>query len=69
LTPQKFIARWCCVEPKGATAAARLNQLRENWLNPPDLVKRVPEVVPGYPDRILPVDDAAAKVLKTRTSL
>ena len=28
---------------------------------------RVPEVVPGYPDRVLPIDDAAAKVLKTRT--
>jgi hypothetical protein len=27
----------------------------------------VPEVVPGYPDRLLPVSDAAAKVLKTRT--
>jgi hypothetical protein len=27
----------------------------------------VPEVVPGYPDRLLPVDEAAAKVLKTRT--
>ncbi len=50
-----------------AAAAARLNDLREAWLNPPDLVRRVPEVVPGYPDRILPVDDAAAKVLKTRT--
>lgn len=50
-----------------AAAAARLNELRENWLNPPDLVQRVPEVVPGYPDRILPVDEAAAKVLKTRT--
>jgi type II restriction/modification system DNA methylase subunit YeeA len=24
-------------------------------------------VVPGYPDRILPRDEAAAKVLKTRT--
>lgn len=30
-------------------------------------VQRVPEVVPGYPDRILPVDDKAAAVLKTRT--
>jgi type II restriction/modification system DNA methylase subunit YeeA len=50
-----------------AAAAARLNVLRENWLNPPDLVKRVPEVVPGYPDRILPVDDAAAAILKKRT--
>ena len=50
-----------------AKAAARLNELRENWLNPPDLVKRVPEVVPGYPDRILPVDDKAAAILKNRT--
>jgi type II restriction/modification system DNA methylase subunit YeeA len=52
---------------KIATAAARLNELRENWLNPADLVNRVPEVVPGYPDRILPKDDAAAKELKKRT--
>lgn len=36
-------------------------------MNPPDLVKRVPEVVPGYPDRILPVDEKAAKDLKDRT--
>ena len=50
-----------------ALAAARLNELRENWLNPPDLVQRVPEVVPGYPDRILPKDDKAAAILKTRT--
>jgi hypothetical protein len=50
-----------------ATAAARLNELRENWLNPPDLVKRVPEVVPGYPDRVLPVSDEAAAILKKRT--
>jgi hypothetical protein len=50
-----------------AIAAAWLNKLRENWLNPADLVDRVPEVVPGYPDRILPKDDAAAKELKKRT--
>ncbi|NCU11625.1 MAG: class I SAM-dependent DNA methyltransferase, partial [Sphingomonadaceae bacterium] len=50
-----------------AKAAARLNELRENWLNPPDLVVREPEVVPGYPDRILPKDDAAAKELAKRT--
>ena len=48
-------------------AAARLNELRENWLNPADLVRHVPEVVPGYPDRILPVSDAAAVILKKRT--
>jgi type II restriction/modification system DNA methylase subunit YeeA len=50
-----------------AAAAAQLNELRENWLNPPDLIQRVPEVVPGYPDRILPKDDKAAKELKKRT--
>lgn len=50
-----------------AKAAARLNELRENWLNPSDLVRRVPEVVPGYPDRILPVDEKAEKELKKRT--
>ena len=52
---------------KIAAAAARLNELRENWLNPADLVKRVPEVVAGYPDRILPVSEAAEKELKKRT--
>ena len=50
-----------------ASAAARLNELRENWLNPADLIRREPEVVPGYPDRILPVDEAAALELKKRT--
>ena len=50
-----------------AEAARRLNELREAWLNPPDLVERVPEVVPGYPDRIVPVSPKAATTLKTRT--
>ena len=50
-----------------ADVARRLNELRETWLNPPDLVMRVPEVVPGYPDRILPVNERAAKELKKRT--
>ena len=50
-----------------AAAARRLNELREAWLNPPDLVERVPEVVPGYPDRILPVSPQAAAILKKRT--
>jgi hypothetical protein len=52
-----------------------LNRLREAWLNPADLVRIVPEVVPttapgeapvSYPDRILPIDEAAAKELKKR---
>ena len=50
-----------------AAAAKRLDDLRNAWLNPPDLVTRVPEVVPGYPDRILPVDAKAAAELKKRT--
>jgi type II restriction/modification system DNA methylase subunit YeeA len=50
-----------------AAAAKRLNDRREAWLNPEDLVVRDPEVVPGYPDRLLPRDEAAAKALKKRT--
>lgn len=50
-----------------ADAARRLNELRENWLNPADLVRREPEVVPGYPDRILPVSESAARELAKRT--
>ena len=50
-----------------AEAARDLNAKREAWLNPADLVRIQPEVVPGYPDRILPVSDEAAIVLKNRT--
>lgn len=50
-----------------AAAAVHLNNVRNNWLNPPDLVARAPEVVPGYPDRILPKDEQAAAQLKKRT--
>lgn len=50
-----------------AKAAAELNKLREAWLNPPDLIRVEPEVVAGYPDRVLPRDEAAAAILKTRT--
>jgi type II restriction/modification system DNA methylase subunit YeeA len=50
-----------------AEAAKRLDELRNAWLNPPDLIDIVPEVVPGYPDRILPKNEAAAAELKKRT--
>jgi type II restriction/modification system DNA methylase subunit YeeA len=50
-----------------AEAARRLDQLRRNWLNPPSHVTILPEVVPGFPDRIVPIDDKAAAVLKKRT--
>lgn len=69
LTPNILAANYA-TDPRAvkiAIHAARLNELRENWLNPADLVDRVPEVVPGYPDRILPKDDEAAKELKKRT--
>jgi hypothetical protein len=49
-----------------AEVAHRLNALRENWLNPPEWVDRVPEVVPGYPDRIIPKPGHEAD-LKKRT--
>ncbi|MFZ1641575.1 MAG: DNA methyltransferase [Candidatus Contendobacter sp.] len=49
-----------------ATAAQRLNELRENWLNPPQWVDRIPEVVPGYPARLIPKPEHAAE-LKKRT--
>ena len=49
-----------------AKAAQRLNELRENWLNPAEWVERVPEVVPGYPDRIIP-KPGHEKDLKART--
>ena len=50
-----------------ASAAARLNDGRESWLNPEELIIRIPEVVAGYPDRLIPKDEDAAKELKTRT--
>ncbi len=52
---------------KIAEAAKKLNELRENWLNPEGCIKRIPEVVEGYPDRIVPVDRAAEKILAKRT--
>lgn len=69
LTPA-IPARDYATDPRAiaiAAAAARLNDLRENWLNPADLILREPEVVPGYPDRILPKDEEAANELAKRT--
>jgi type II restriction/modification system DNA methylase subunit YeeA len=48
-------------------AARDLVEKRDLWLNPLDLIERVPEVVPGYPDRIIPRNAKAAAILKTRT--
>ena len=50
-----------------AKAASRLEELRNNWLNPADLVCRKTEVVAGFPDRLLPKDESAAAILSKRT--
>ena len=50
-----------------AEAARRLVELRDNWLNPPEWVEWVDEPVSGYPKRLVPSDEEAAKKLKKRT--
>jgi type II restriction/modification system DNA methylase subunit YeeA len=50
-----------------SAAFKRLDDLRNAWLNPADLVEIEPEIVPGYPDRILPKDVAAEAILRERT--
>ncbi len=50
-----------------ALAAARLNELRENWLNPIDLIVREPEVTSGFAERISPKNQDASIELKNRT--
>ena len=49
-----------------ASAAQRLVELRDRWLNPPELVEWVDEPVAGYPKRPVPRNDRAAEALKTR---
>src|SRR5579871_2002169 len=69
LTPNIPLARYAA-DPRAiaiADAARRLDELRNAWLNPPDLVRVEPEVVRGYPDRILPKDTVAAAILRGRT--
>jgi len=66
----KLPASRCAADPRAgriAAAAKHLYELRDNWLNPPDSVDRVPEVVPGYPDRLIPKNEEAARELKRRT--
>lgn len=52
--------------PAIAEAAQALVRLRDAWLNPPEWTQRVPEILPGYPDRILPRPGFEAD-LKKRT--
>ncbi len=48
-------------------AAQNLVVARKRWLNPAELVLTVPEVMPGFPNRLVPKDDAAATMLRGRT--
>ena len=50
-----------------AAAARSLDDLRDSWLNPPELVERVPEVGGQYPDRIIARSSEAEVALKERT--
>ena len=50
-----------------ASAARRLVELRDRWLNPPEWAEWAEEPVPGYPLRPVPRDEKAAIALKKRT--
>jgi type II restriction/modification system DNA methylase subunit YeeA len=50
-----------------AEAARALCRLRDEWLNPPELVRLEPEVASDLRDRIVPRDERAAAELKKRT--
>ena len=50
-----------------ASAARRLVELRDRWLNPPEWVKWIGEPVVGYPPHPIPRDKKAAAALKKRT--
>ena len=53
----------CAIE----AAAKSLDQLRNGWLYPANLIKRVAEVASGFPERIMAKDANAAKTLAGRT--
>ncbi|MBV9784306.1 MAG: class I SAM-dependent DNA methyltransferase, partial [Acidisphaera sp.] len=69
LTPDRRAASYA-TDPRAqaiAEAARALVAARDRWLNPPELVESLPEVVAGFPDRLLPKDAAAEAVLRKRT--
>lgn len=69
LTPDIFAADYA-TDPRAfaiAEAAHQLVELRDCWLNPPELVVWVDEPVLGYPKRPVARNEVAAKELRTRT--
>jgi type II restriction/modification system DNA methylase subunit YeeA len=69
LTPDIPSAKYAAnpVAKKIAAAAKQLDQLRNAWLNPNDLIRREPETRAGFPERTLPVSSSAEATLRTRT--
>ena len=72
LTPNIAAAEYSA-DPRAtriAGAARALVEARDRWLNPPEWTDRVPEVVRGYPDRIIAKEGRAADLKKhTLTNL
>ena len=69
LTPDRLASSYAadpCAQAI-AQAAQRLVAARDHWLNPPELVESMPEVVAGFPDRIVAKDQAAEAILRKRT--
>jgi len=50
-----------------AAAAKELVLARDRWLNPPELVESVPEIVAGFPERLMPKNSTAAATLRIRS--
>jgi hypothetical protein len=69
VTPDRPAASYAA-DPRAqaiAQAAQALVTARDRWLNPPELVDRVPEVVAGFPDRLVPKNETAKATLRKRT--
>lgn len=66
LTPNKPMPAANLKASRIAKAAVALYEARERWLNPNEWTDRLPEVVPGFPERVIGKPDFA-KDLKKRT--
>jgi hypothetical protein len=69
MTPDQSVAaaRALTTAPAIEAAAKRLDELRNGWLFPADLIQRVPEVAAGFPDRVVPKNPQSVRVLAART--
>ena len=69
MTPDKAVAaaRALPAAPAIEATAKRLDELRNGWLYPADLIQHVPEIVDGFPDRTIAKDQKAARALAART--